>query len=181
MMRLAIDSLIALLLVGVLGLVLADYRAGAEKLERTRAVHLALARLSEQACGHAAIPRPGASVQDTPVFPPIISPAWFRSDLPLNALAVKAPWLDVAPAGDQSDNPPDPVLTSSAQAGFWYNPSRGVVRARVPAQRGGPDTLELYNQINNCALKVLPPSGDVARRPLPWQVLAAAGPGRRTP
>ena len=181
MMRLAIDSLIALLLVGVLGLVLADYRVGAEKLERTSAVHLALARLSEQARGHAALPGSGTAGQNTPVFPPIISPAWFRSDLPLNVLAAQAPWLDVAPAGDQSDNPPDPVLTSSAQAGFWYNPSRGLVRARVPAQRGGQETLELYNQINNCALKVLPASGDAARRPMPWQVLAIAATGRKTP
>jgi hypothetical protein len=164
-MRLAIDSLIALGLVGVLGLVLADYRATARKLEEERQVHLALSRLAEQARYHGALEQPG---ECGPVFPATISPAWFKNGLPLNAVALGHPWLDVAPAGDGADDPPDPVLHSRAQAGFWYNPSRGVVRARVPGQGEPGAALDLYNQLNNSGLKELAESAAVARRPVPW-------------
>jgi hypothetical protein len=171
-MRLTIDSLIALLLVGVLGLVLADYRSAMRKLEAERQVHLALSRLAQQARCHGAIEAPGGR---GPVFAATISPAWFKSQLPVNALAPGYAWLDVAPAGDGADDPPDPVLRSRSQAGFWYNPNRGVVRARVPGQRGPAEALDLYNQLNNSGLKALPESAAAERRPVPWAARCARG------
>jgi hypothetical protein len=159
------DSLIALLLVGVLGLVLADYRAAARKLEAERQVHVALSLLAEQARYHGSMAVPGGR---GPVFPATISPGWFKGELPVNAVAPGYAWLDVAPAGDLADDPPDPVLHRKAQAGFWYNPNRGVVRARVPGQRDPAEALDLYNQLNNSGRKDLAESAAADRRPVPW-------------
>jgi hypothetical protein len=169
-MRLAIDSVVAVLLAGVLGLLLLDNRAAASRLERAGAVHLALAHLSEQARLHGSMAGAGGAV-----FPAFISPAWFAGDLPVNVLAPRQPWLDVAPAGDGADHPPDPVLVDPGQAGFWYNPGRGVVRARVPARGGPAEARELYNQVNDSALKVLAAGDGAGRKPVPWREAAAVG------
>src|SRR5690606_29054642 len=71
----------------------------------------------------------------------------------------------VAPEGDTHDHPPDPVLISKEQAGFWYNPALGVFRARVPQQVTAQETLTLYNRVNGTALLSLPVSDDPARQP----------------
>ena len=164
-MRLTIDTLIALMLVGLLGLVLADYRASTRKLDQERQVRLALSCLSEQARYHGAM---AGADRRGPVFPATISPAWFKSELPANAVAPGYAWLDVAPPGDLADDPPDPVLRRRSQAGFWYNPNRGVVRARVPGQRDPAEALDLYNQLNNSGRKDLAESAAADRRPVPW-------------
>jgi hypothetical protein len=67
-----------------------------------------------------------------------------------------------------ADDPPDPVLHRKAQAGFWYNPNRGVVRARVPGQGESGAALDLYNQLNNSGLKELTESAAAERRPTSW-------------
>jgi len=169
-MRLVINTVVALMLVGVLGVVLADYRAAVGKLERENQVHLALSRLGEQARCHGSFHLPGSRGL---VFPPTISPAWFCSGLPSNPLASGYAWLDVAPPGDMADDPPDPVLHTRSQAGFWYNPNRGVVRARVPAERGPGEALSLYNELNVTSLKALVESAAAQRRPLQWAMSAA--------
>jgi hypothetical protein len=166
-MRLTIDSLIALMLVVLLALALAHYRASTRKLDEQRQVHIALSRLAEQARYHGSTARPDGR---GPVFAMTISPAWFESDLPTNTVAAGYAWLDVAPPGDLADDPPDPVLHNPSQAGFWYNPNRGVVRARVPGGRGPGEMLELYNQLNNTGLRDLPESASAERQPLPWTV-----------
>ena len=77
------------------------------------------------------------------------------------------PWLDVAPKGDLELHPPDPVVIGPDQAGLWYNPSSGVVRARVIDQGTDTATLKLYNEINETALVVLSTDNNLSRRPLP--------------
>ena len=77
-------------------------------------------------------------------FPARISPLWFDRDVPFNSLVSgRQPWIDVAPPGDMTDNPPDPVIQKAEQAGFWYNPNRGIIRARVIPQFTEVDTLNL--------------------------------------
>ena len=84
-------------------------------------------------------------------------PAWFEHDRPVNVLLGSAhPWVEIAHE-DQSHlkHPIDPVAHDRKQAQFWYNPSSGQVRARVPARPSDQTTLDLYNLINNSHLTSL--------------------------
>lgn len=162
-MRLLIDSLIAVMLVGILAGVLFHHRREQQRLEQYHQVRESLSDLHEQALYHAALAEAETS-QHT--YPPAIDRAWFGARPPLNTLAAAgSPWIDTAPDGDALDHPPDPVLLSQAQAGFWYNAARGAFRARVPAQSTDAETLALYNRVNGTALLALPES-DPARQPL---------------
>jgi hypothetical protein len=82
--------------------------------------------------------------------PTVIDPSWFGST-PANNLLAKgnAPWLEVAHPGEYDRNHPnDPTFRGGRGAMFWYNPARGIVRARVPDQTTDEATLSLYESIN---------------------------------
>jgi hypothetical protein len=64
------------------------------------------------------------------------------------------------------------VIRGPEQAGFWYNPNRGVVRARVAPQFTQRATLDLYNELNNVALKDLPPPQNAGQKPVEMPILA---------
>lgn len=172
-MRLLIDSLIALMLIAILGVVLVHHRHEQQRIAQHRSVHEALSSLYEQTLYHSVIDpdldlnhrHSGPMTVGTPLhrFPEVIEPAWFHGIEPRNVAASKHPWVDVAPSGDPYDHPPDPILRRPEQAGFWYNPSRGVFRARVPAQVTEAATLDLYNRLNNCSLTKLYEVKDAAR------------------
>jgi type II secretory pathway pseudopilin PulG len=171
-MRLLIDSLIALMVVGILAGVILFQRAQTQKVEQCETVQQALARLQEQVLYRGALGE--VDITDAG-FPSDISPLWFGNNMPLNLMVPgRQPWLDVAPEGDNGDDPPDPVVTRPEQAGFWYNPNRGLCRARVQSQITERETLRLYNQLNGTFLKQLPHSNDDTRHPHPAGVLAAA-------
>ena len=180
--RLIIDSLIALMLVGILASIMVYHREQQKLASRYQTVHRALARLHEQVVIH------GALIENetgTGGYPANISPTWFssaatsldpHSDLPMNVMVPsRQPWVDVAPPGDLSDHPPDPIISRPDQAGFWYNPNRGLFRARVMPQFSEQETLRVYNMVNGTTLASLPRSGDTARRPtpVPWPGLAS--------
>jgi hypothetical protein len=170
-MRVLVDSLIALMLAAILVGVLIQHREEQHKLERVQHVHQALTRLYDQAAYRVAV----AEVMKTPTgFAAFISPLWFEDDLPVNVIVPgKQPWLDIAPDGDTNDHPPDPIITSGQQAGFWYNPTRGVFRARVTEQMSSQETLRLYNQLNNTAVTALPHKMDPKRAPRALEQVAA--------
>lgn len=172
-MRLIVDSLIAVMLVGILAAVLLHYRQAERELANVQFLHTSLAQLHEQAMYHAALG--GAdSEEGKAVFPARISPSWFNEHLPVNVLLpMQQPWIDVAPAEDMSSHPPDPVISRYDQAGFWYNPNRGIFRARVPYRFTDLQTLELYNRINGTSLLALPVDDDTSRSPHIHKVLAA--------
>ncbi len=180
-MRLLIDSMIALLLVSLLAVVIL-YRQQGQNIQRDAAVlQQAVSRMQEQV-------RLQAAVGDVPLsdqgFPRLVMPGWFEQP-PQNPLSTPGcDWMDIAPAGDLSDHPPDPVLLTlpevgqrwnatgvaspeRPQAAFWYNPSRGVVRARVPARFTDAETLALYNQVNGTNLSAMPGLSQRRHQPLP--------------
>ena len=65
-------------------------------------------------------------------YPSKISPESFDTNLPRNpATTGPRPCLDIAPAGALGDHPPDAVVTGTQQPQLWYNPNRGIFRARV--------------------------------------------------
>jgi hypothetical protein len=87
-------------------------------------------------------------------WPLTVDPAWFSTDLPRNLLVTPdRPWLEVA-TSEQADlqDPPLRIALSSGTAGFWYNPYKGVIRARVPIAISDQKALDLYNKVNGTAL-----------------------------
>ncbi len=165
-MRLVIDSMIGLMLVGIVVGVMLYHRQETVALDEVQSVHQSLADLHEAATLHRVL---GAEGDARGGYLRIVKPAWFGERMPINVLLGRDhPWIDVAPPGDLAEHPPDPVADSSEQAGFWYNPARGIFRARVLRQVSERDTLALYNRVNSCALRsILPhPDPDPARRPV---------------
>lgn len=176
-MRLVIDSLIALMLVGILAVVVIHYRNNRTRVTDLSAVHGALAQLHEQAAFQAAL---GIVERSDAGFPEHVSPDWFDDTVPVNdLLTAKHPWIDVAPPGDRSDQPPDPVIRRPEQAGFWYNPARGVFRARVMPEATDALTLEVYNRVNGTTLTRLPfnnPDRAPITLPIPTTATATVDP-----
>lgn len=162
-MRLLIDTLIAMMALGLLGGVLWMRSDDSELRERIETVRGALDELRTTAAYHGALGHLSNSPAGYPVH---MMPEWFADAVPVNVLLPDAhPWIDLAPPGDSAMHPPDPVASHEGQAGFWYNPNVGVFRARVPAEGGTSTRLELYNQVNRAELTALPESEDADRTP----------------
>jgi len=168
-MRPLIDSMIVLMLICLtVGAVV--YQESTRRQARNReVVREGLFEFQEQVTLHGAIDL-GVD-RDAGQYPPHLEPHWFQWGAPQNPLVSSGrPWMDIAPQEDFSDQPPDPLATSNLQAAFWYNPHNGVVRARVPRQVSERLTLELYNQVNQTALSVLPDDRDPLRTPLTFNL-----------
>lgn len=164
-MRLLIDSMIAVMLFCIVVGAVAYRRASELQVHTRQTVHEGLAAFDEQVAFHSAILQ--SEQEDAGLYPPQVQPNWFRDGVPKNPLLPEGhPWLDIAPADDYSDQPPDPLADDPGQAAFWYNPNTGVVRARVPRQVSDRLTLELYNQINRTSLTELSFDRDPDRVPL---------------
>ncbi len=86
--------------------------------------------------------------------PATIDPAWFAGDLPRNPLFKRThPWLEIAPPSQKDlDHPRIRASSDREMATFWYNPSNGVLRARVPMGVSDAKALKLYNHINESSL-----------------------------
>lgn len=185
-MRLVVDSMIGLMLLGIFAGVLLFHRQESSQIDKTQSVHDSLARLHEAAVLHRVIESEGDARSD---YLRHVSPGWFAGgELPVNLLLDRnRPWIDVAPPGDFAAHPPDPVADAVGQAGFWYNPNTGVFRARVPRQVTARDTLNLYNRINAAALAAVTPVNDPSRMPVALSTedvstaLASPPPQRLTP
>jgi len=90
--------------------------------------------------------------------PESVDPAWFKTGLPQNALLGdrNVPWLEVAgPRDRELTHPSQRTVGEAAGAAFWYNPYRGVVRARVPGGLSDASTLDLYNRVNGTSIDSL--------------------------
>jgi len=150
-MRIVIDTLVALMLAGILAgvtlharereddeLTAQSLRANVESLNREVQLRAALGQVELSEGG----------------FPKTIDPEWFKEGLPRNPmLADGRPWLEVAPIEQRSAlHPPDITPGSKLTASFWYNPYQGVVRARVPAGQSDRRTLQTYNAVNGTDL-----------------------------
>lgn len=97
-------------------------------------------------------------------WPNTIEGHWFGDDPPRNHLLTgDRAWVEIAPVEEADrDHPIDPVAFDTGEfkaASFWYNPYRGVVRARVAPQINEPATLALYNRLNGVFLTTLAPEG----------------------
>lgn len=163
-MRILIDSLTGLMLVAVVVCVVVLYRGQQEDQRSVEAVTTALDRLHEQAAYHTAVQ---SAMQGHDTLLVHVQQGWFGDNLPINTLVgAECPWIDLAPPGDLSIHPPDPVATDRHQAGFWYNPTTGVFRARVTPLSSEAQTLALYNEVNASSLQAFEQIPDPARKPI---------------
>ena len=84
-------------------------------------------------------------------YPLTIDPDWFISNVvPPNIYSPDNP-EGVEIASDNTRWNPESVIVSpeSGSNGYWYNPSNGVVRARVEWQGSVVSTAAYYKRINN--------------------------------
>lgn len=82
--------------------------------------------------------------------PSAIDPSWFKDGSAKNLLAKgDTPWIELAtPTEFDRNHPSDPTFRGGRGAMFWYNPIRGIIRARVPDQTTDESTLALYEEVN---------------------------------
>ena len=90
-------------------------------------------------------------------WPSTIDPSWFTDEPPLNPYVSRSnPWVEVA--GPDEADARDPAIRQaiSGEIGsFWYNPSNGVVRARVGTSVLDSRALDLYNRLNGSSVDSL--------------------------
>lgn len=163
-MRIVIDIMIGLMLVGAVTGGLYIYNSQAQGERDIESVHAALQQLQEQATYHRTVQ---SAMADRDVMLVHVHAQWFGEDVPTNLLLKgDRPWIDLAPPGDLSDHPPDPVAHSQSQASFWYNPTTSIFRARVSPASSEAQTLALYNRVNDSGLAGFEQIPDPSRQPL---------------
>jgi len=147
-MRLVLDSLLALMLVGVLAGVTLHHRNERATEEKVKATRLEIHRFQTQIMIQAALEKVPLTQRGYPVS---IEPGWFGGNLPANLLLdASYPWVEIAGHAERDRmHPARCMATSRSLAKFWYNPYRGVVRGRVPDTVSDATALRLYNRIND--------------------------------
>lgn len=164
-MRILINSMIVVMLVVIAATAVLHYRANRQARDELVTVRDGLQSFDDQLAFQSALWQ--AREDSVGDYPPQVMPGWFDAGPPSNPLLKTGhPWIDIAPPDDFSENPPDPLAENTNQAGFWYNPNLGIVRARVPRQVTDEQTLELYNRVNRVHLAELPDDPDPDRVPL---------------
>lgn len=88
-------------------------------------------------------------------WPARIDPHWFGEDVPRNTLlSGPRPWLEIAGVAEAPlVHPPIRMAVEDDDAGFWYNPARGIIRARVPVMVSDGEATLLYNRVNRTTLR----------------------------
>ncbi|MEE2896626.1 MAG: hypothetical protein VX726_12915 [Planctomycetota bacterium] len=79
-----------------------------------------------------------------------VDPRWFGGELPRNHLSPPGSnrRIEVDRSMDQGRIDPDRIVTAADDAGWWFNPGNGVVRARVSSQSTLDRTRALYEHVN---------------------------------
>lgn len=149
-MRLLVDSLIALMLVAVLGGIFWHRHAAEDQIQRVEATQQALRAIEAQALYQASL---GEVPKTRWGYPHVVEPSWFKTR-PDNLLAQCDRWIDVADESDSDRMDPAHVTSDHGRAAFWYNPHRGLIRARVEPQMSMQATIDLYNLVNGTSLRV---------------------------
>lgn len=151
-MRLLVDTVIALTLVGVLAAMLLQQRHDQEQLARVAAVQEAIRAIHGQALYRAAI-HDSESLSNG--YSRFIDTAWFSpppANLLLNSGAYR--WIDYPDESGRERFNPICIVAHGQRGAFWYNGYRGIVRARVPMQATDQATVDLYNLVNGTSLRV---------------------------
>ena len=131
----------------VAGLIVAQRTNDADEQSRVHETLAAVERLKLEIHVRRALETADLNAQSWPARP---DPEWFPEGVPMNEMVDRnRPWLEVAPQSQANlDHPPVRVAGDPSIAAFWYNPYRGVVRARAPKRVSDKRSTELYNAIN---------------------------------
>lgn len=150
-MRIFIDILIALMIAGILAGAVVFHRTKQENQQAIETTRIELRRFQRQLMLKAAIAQASTNHES---FPATIDPSWFGDNLPMNILLSEGhPWVEIAAKSESSQSHPSNLTAREmTDAQFWYNPYRGTVRARVPADLSDAKAVELYNLVNETHL-----------------------------
>lgn len=157
-MRLFIDTLVALMLIALLGGFLWLKRENQTETSQRDIARTEVRRFQQQIALQSALASvTGDKTSHDRSYPPTVDPAWFTDSLPDNPLLNEThPWVEVAgPHEKDLTHPLQRVATSSLAAKFWYNPNNGIVRARVPMAISDAAALDMYCYVNECQLSDL--------------------------
>ncbi|MHC4079799.1 MAG: hypothetical protein ACYS15_06295 [Planctomycetota bacterium] len=158
-MRLILDSLVALMLIGILSGVVLYTRSERRLEDKIELARAEVERFQSQIMLQAAMEKTELSQRG---YPTGIDAAWFAGNLPMNPLLGPShPWVEIA-GKSQLDlqHPPNRIAFDHGAAQFWYNPYTGLVRARVSAEVSDATALRLYNRVNGTKLSDLYSRGD---------------------
>jgi hypothetical protein len=153
-MRLITDVLLVLAVIGMLAGALWYKRQLDRDEAKIRQAEQAVSRFQQEIDLQSVI----AEAKDgRRAYPASIDPEWFQGDVPVNPLLGEDhPWVEIASKSQAERlHPPKVIAAEPEVAGFWYNPHKGVVRARVPVEISDEKALALYNRINRCYLDTL--------------------------
>jgi hypothetical protein len=150
-MRLLIDSLVALMLTGILAGVVLHTRSEWRLEDKIELARAEVERFQSQIMLQTALEKVEMSQRG---YPARVDVAWFVGNIPVNPLLGPShPWLEIAPAKQRDlHHPPNLMAFRHDVAQFWYNPNTGVVRGRVPTEVSDATALRLYNRINGTNL-----------------------------
>jgi hypothetical protein len=148
-MRLLIDAIIAVCLIGLLATVMTVRRTEAARSETVEATRQAIDAIESEAIYQAAL---GEVELSDGGWPLEIQVSWFDRIPPHPMFADRVPyeiaWLEHADQAEQDLEHPRQKHADVRHGAFWYNPDRGIVRARVPRQPTDQATEQLYRRIN---------------------------------
>ena len=150
-MRTLLNILVVVMLAGILvGVVMIRSNKGI-KQDQIRTARDEVRRFQRQITLQATVADVELTVDGYPVT---TDPNWFHGNLPENPLIEAGhPWVEIAGRNERwLLHPLDVAVRDAAAAQFWYNPYKGIVRARVPADISDAIALEVYNQVNDSSL-----------------------------
>ena len=153
-MRLFMDSMVALMLAAIFAVIIFYNRSASDAQAQQELARAEVRRFQQQIALQTALSQVQRNERG---YPSSVDVEWFAGKLPANPLLdIEHPWLEVAGA-EQRDlmHPPERSAMSPILAKFWYNPSNGIVRARVPAGVSDAATVAVYNYVNDCELPEL--------------------------
>ncbi len=147
-MRVVVDTLVALMIAGVLAGVVIHHRSKDEHVADAEGARLIVNQIERELTLKGSLGEVETTRQG---FPTTVDPAWFGETVPLNPLFVDTdhPWIEIAPYRDRALNhPASRTALTREMASFWYNPYKGIVRARVPAAMTDVAAKRLYDSVN---------------------------------
>ena len=150
-MRLVIDSLVALTLVAVLAGIAVHTHHEKQMDQRLELTRSEVRRFQSQVMLQAAMEKVPLTSHG---YPATVDTAWFSGNIPVNSLLGGGrPLVDIADESQKdAEHPRDRMAIRRDTPQFWYNPYKGLIRARVPDNESEATALEMYNRVNDSSL-----------------------------
>ena len=134
------ELLVVVILLAVFAAIIIPNLAGTDDEAKVAAAYKVVRTVSRQI---------DQNIEPDGSYPANISVEWFQGfKLPINPLHPDHPRTVQDDIDGVNPNKWQPIGKTSESYPFWYNPSNGAFRIRVPAQATEAETLALYNKVN---------------------------------